>query len=172
MTKDVSLLSIRDLRDLHHINPTRSDVALMLLNKVVFIANSPYMKEAVQAFQDQFNAIVTNEPIQVVCQTVSGLVMADPNALTVAQLGRVAARADREGLFPTALDLHRRIVHDPRSTKTDVEGSAFRIAMLFESAFQDYAQAKQWYKYILNTFPMSPIVTQVKARLQFLATRP
>lgn len=170
MTNDVSLLSERELRDLHHINPTRSDVALHFLSKTVF-GNSPYKSEAIKAFHDQFSQILTKEPIQMVCQAVTGLLMADPVALTVAQMGRVAARAEKEGAFPQSLALHRRIVEDPRATNTDVEGSSFRIAMLFESAFQDYAQAKQWYEYLLQTFPMSPIIGQVKTRMQFLATK-
>ena len=170
MTNDVSLLSERELRDLHHMNPTRSDIALQLLNKMVF-GNSPYKAEAIKAFHDQFSAIVVKEPIQLVCQAATGLLMSDPLALTVAQMGRIAARGEKEGAFPQSVALYRRIVEDSRSSSTDIEGASYHIAMLFESAFQDYDQAKQWYEYILQTFPMSPIVTQVKARIQFLNTK-
>jgi membrane associated rhomboid family serine protease len=170
MTNDVSLLSERELRDMYHVNPTRSDVALHFLNKTVF-GNGPYRAEALKAFREQFAQIIVKEPIQIVCQVASGLLMSDPAALTVSEMGRMAARAEREGFFPNAIELHRRIVNDPRASKTDIEGSAFRIAMLMESAFQDFSQAKQWYEYILQTFPMSPIIGQVKARLQFIATR-
>ena len=43
--------------------------------------------------------------------------------------------------------------------------------MLLESAFQDYPQAKEWYEFVKHNYPMSPIMNQVKARLQFLATK-
>jgi membrane associated rhomboid family serine protease len=170
LTNDVSLLSERDLRDLHHINPTRSDVALYLLGKTVF-GNSPYKAEAIKAFHDQFSQILAKEPIPHVCQVVNGLLMDNPQALTVSQIGRVASRAEKEGAFPEAVALHRRIVDDPRATNTDIEGSCFRIAMLYESAFQDFDQAKQWYEYILQRFPMSPVVGQVKGRLQVISAR-
>lgn len=170
MTNDISLLNERELRDLYHVNPTRSDVALHLLNKSIF-GNSPYKAEAITAFRQQLPKIMTNEPIQFVCQAVNGLLMDDPNSLTVSEIGRIATRAEKEGQFPAAVALHRRITSDPRASNTDVESSSFRVAMLYESAFQDYAQAKQWYEYLLQTFPMSPIINQVKSRLQFISTR-
>ena len=170
LTNDISLLNERDLRDMHHLNPTRSDVALQLLSKSIF-GNSPYKAEAIKAFQDQFSQILVKEPIQPVCHAVNGLLMDNAGSLTVAQIGRVASRAEKEGQYPQAVALHRRIVDDPRATNTDIEGSCFRIAMLYESAFQDFGQACQWYEYILQRFPMSPVVSQVKGRLQVISAR-
>lgn len=171
MTNDITLLSERELRDLHRVNPTRPDITLQWLNKSIFSSHSTSRDEAVKAFHQMFPRIIVSEPIALVCQAVNGLLLSDPNALTPAQMGRVASRAEKEGQFAPALQLYRTIANDPRATSTDIEGASFRVAMLLESAFQDYGQAKEWYDYIKTTFPMSPVITQVNQRLQFLTTK-
>ena len=170
MTNDVTLLSERELKDMYAHHPGRNDIVVAWVTKSCF-GNGPTRPEAIQVFRNHFNGIVTQQPIHVLCQTVNVILMTDPLALTPSEIGRVASRAEKEGQYPDALQYYRRIVNDTRSTQSDIEGSAFRAAMLLESAFQDYPQAKEWYEFVKHNYPMSPIMNQVKARLQFLATK-
>lgn len=171
-TNDVSLLHEKELRDLYAVNPTRPDVALHWMVKTSFVnqANSSY-PEASKAFFAQFNGILDTQPIHLVCQVVNGILLNNPQSISIQQISRIAAKAERDGQFASALQFYQSIVHDARSSATDKEGAAFRVAMLFESAFNDLASAKRWYDYIGAAFPMSPIMTQVNARLAFIKSK-
>lgn len=168
-TNDVSLLHEKELRDLYAVNPTRPDVALHWMVKSSFTnqQTSTY-PEAVKAFHQQFNGILDTQPMHLVNQVVNGMLLNNPQLISIQQISRVAAKAEKEGHYAPALQFYQKVVHDPRSSATDVEGASFRIAMLYESAFNDLASAKQWYEYIAQAFPMSPVMTQVNTRLTFI----
>lgn len=168
-------LSEYDLQRVVEQNPNRTDLIVQWLNKSIYGGGPTHYgygrtrNEAIHAFKTHFSKIVTNEPIQYLCHTVNALLMTAPEVLTPRELGQLAARAEREGMHADSFKYYQRIVNDARATQSDVEGAAFRVAMLLETQFHDFAQAQQWYTYIKQRFPMSPIITQVDARLNLLA---
>ena len=62
-------------------------------------------------------------------------------------------------------------MRDTRSQPADVESATYRLGMLCESAYQDFGRAAEYYRYIVQHWPMGAFASQSQARIAYIGSR-
>jgi TolA-binding protein len=82
-----------------------------------------------------------------------------------------AAVAQQRGNFSDALDIYNRLMSDfPTSEHCDE--AQFMVAFIYEEYLQDYPQAREAYKLLMNRYPDSELVVSARHLLPHVGRNP
>jgi membrane associated rhomboid family serine protease len=167
-TKDLSILSRRDLGELHAVNPTDDLVLLHWMHRC--IRDNRIEPECQKTFLAAMPRLVREaEPLSLaMCVMTLG---ATPGLVRPAWIIEVAGRTERANDGGLAIRLYEMAFADPETKDAEHETCLFRVGMISESVFQNYGRATACYKQVVDRWPMSPMAEQAKARLKVTEPR-
>jgi membrane associated rhomboid family serine protease len=168
-TKDLSLLSPRELEEMHKVNPTDTSIVLNWMHRSLS-SGRPVDQRCMEAFHRNLPKIVAEHEIGPVGFCVAWL-NSQPGAVPAHHVLQVAGKLEHHGDANTSLRLYDSVLKDPSSTMGDRESALYRMGMVYESMLNNYAHAAQCYQSVIQHWPMSPMADQARARLKVVEAR-
>ena len=168
-TKDLSALSVLELKNLSQASPDDAHVTLNWAHRCLRDPRG-MSPECVAAFQRHLPKMIHEQPIGPVASVVSAMAMT-PGVISPHVLMDVATRVERIPDPSLALRLYQQLLNDPHASETDKEATLFRMGMLYETGFQRPAEAAQIYQQILDQHQMGGFAEQARMRLRNLGVK-
>lgn len=168
-TRDLSVLSRRELANLHQVNPEDDAVILNWVYKSLNDPGGPN-QECKEAFFKYLPRIIQQQEIGPVAQCIASLNMPAgtvPSKIVLDCAGRLERAHDNRN----ALRMYEAILKDPNAAPGDQEAALFRGGMISEAVFQRYDSARAAYSELIRRWPMSPLADQAKSRLAYVESR-
>jgi membrane associated rhomboid family serine protease len=168
-TRDLGLLSVRELASLHASNPEDTTVTLNWMYRSIRDPMGP-RSDAMDAFMRLLPRIVEEQPPLSVGFVLAGL-EGKPGTIPPKMLGATGFKCEKAGDFALAARLFESVVASPHATPADRESAMYRAAILYETALRQPQRAGHLYRQVIQHFPMSPFADQAKTRLSSLEAR-
>lgn len=168
-TKDLGVLSPRELAAMHNANPTDPLIALHWMHKSI---RDPYgvKPECQAAFMALLPKMLRELDAGPVGFCVSTLAM-KPGVVPPALTLDAAHRLEKMGEFAISMRLYDVVARDPSSRPSEVESALFRVGILCETALNNPQRAAEAYREVVRRFELSPMADQAQARLKGMLAR-
>ncbi len=162
-TKDLRTLSRAELAELHKVQPDDTTIALNWMHRSL---RDPMgvRPECQAAFVRLLPKMMKEHEVGTIAQCLP-FVLATPGAVKPTLVADIAQQMERLSDNTLALRLYETVLADPNSREGDLEVATYRIGILCESAFSNYARAYQCYEEVARRWPMSPFAEQAKVRM-------
>jgi membrane associated rhomboid family serine protease len=168
-TKDLKVLSRRELENLHKTNPDDDAVILNWVHKSLNEPGGP-SAECKEAFFKYLPRMLQNNDIGPIAQCI-GFLNIPAGSVSSKIVLDCGARLERAHDNRTALRMYEAILKDPNANAGDVESALFRGGLLSEAVFQRYDSAQNAYRELIRRAPMSPFADQARARLAYVESK-
>lgn len=161
-TKDLSVLSSRELRELHKSNPADEETVLHWVHRAM--RENRVDDECRHAFRTALPKLAAG---RAPASTAHALLhVYTPGMCRPADLIALAQRLEREQEPSLAISLYERAYGDAQATPADHEVCLFRVGLLCEGPLRNPQRAIQCYELILKSFPMGSFAAMASARLK------
>lgn len=169
-TKDYSMLSATQLKDLTTNQPDNIDISLEWITRII---RSGYKvdPQAVARFARHLPKMLGDpklDPNQIGFVLIS---LGDEWSLPAAGYLDTGVLCEKAGKPQLAKELYYRVMTSPNASAADKESAAYKAGMVMEAWFQDYVGARDMYDWALTQWPVGSFEGQFKARLQVVRPR-
>jgi membrane associated rhomboid family serine protease len=164
-TKDLSLLSPRELEDLHQANPTDTMVIVHWVSRCLRDSRG-LNPRALQTFLDNLPPIVREHDPKVVGSIFTSLALSNI-AIPSKHLLSVAMAVEKEGDPNLAFRLYEIALKAPL-TPEDQQLAVFRGSLLQENHYFNFSRAASGYTFLDQQYPMGAFSDQARSRLAAL----
>jgi membrane associated rhomboid family serine protease len=169
-TKDYSMLSASQLKDLTANQPDNIDISLEWVNRII---QSGYKMDpqAVARFAKHLPKLLSDPNVDPARVGFVLMSLGDEWSLSGAGYLDCGVLCEKVGKPQFAKQLYYRVMTSPNSSSSDKESAAFKAGMVMEAWFQDYVGAKDMYDWALVQWPVGAYEGQFKARLEIVRPR-
>lgn len=168
-TKDLTTLSRLELEALHAAKPDDTSV---VINWAYRSLRDPggVRPNCLAAFQRLLPKMMAEQEPGPVAYCLTMLPLPD-TAVPLVYYATLATKLEKAGEFQSAMQMYQIIGKNLRATPADLESALFRMGMLYESAFGNFAAAQNCYRELLRQYPMGPFAESSRVRLAHVTQR-
>ncbi len=162
--KDYSVLSRSELTSLLETQPENAEILLALLVRCTR-DNFKIDPAHIEKFKTDLPKLLHNDKISI--EQISTLTMQlshPPGTFSPKLLQLVSDKLEKAGKPQPAFEFLNRVAQDPNAKQEDWEVSLYKMGLIRESWFQDYAGAKHFYDLFMTHYSLSPMATIVSER--------